>query len=97
MDIKNISNGLNSRVAENQNQAGKSNGQTNSISSNEVGDKVTISSSVKELEQQAKTSNVDNSARIEELKQAIQDGTYQVDAEKVASKLIETELLLAGS
>lgn len=97
MDIKNISNGLNSRVAENQNQAGKNNGQTNSISSNEVGDKVTISSSVKELEQQAKTSNVDNSARIEELKQAIQDGTYQVDAEKVASKLIETELLLAGS
>lgn len=97
MDIKSISNGLNSRVTENQNQTAKSGGQTNSVANKEVGDKVTISSSVKELEQQAKISSVDNSARIEKLKQAIQDGSYQVDAEKVASKLIETELLLAGS
>jgi negative regulator of flagellin synthesis FlgM len=97
MDIKNIAGGLNTRTIDNQSQTTKNNSPQGPSSTKNVADQVTISSSVKDLEQQAKTSSVDNSVRIEELKQAIKDGNYQVDAEKVATKLIETELLIAGS
>ena len=97
MDIKNITNGTGARVAESGSQTVKTANQNTASSAKGIEDKVTISSSIQELEQQAKASRPDNSARIEELKQKIKDGSYQVDAEKVASKLIETELLLTGS
>lgn len=46
-------------------------------------DEVQISSEAKEL-----LSQVQNSGRVEELKQAVQSGTYQVDSRKVAEKLL---------
>ncbi len=97
MDIKSISTGLNARTTDNnQPQVTKATGQ-NDTAAKAATDKVTISSSVQDLEQQAKTSSVDNSARIERLRHAIEDGSYKIDAEKVATKLIETELILAGA
>ncbi|HIE40555.1 MAG TPA: flagellar biosynthesis anti-sigma factor FlgM, partial [Thiomicrorhabdus sp.] len=36
-------------------------------------------------------------SRIAELKLAVQEGSYQVDAEKVANKLLQTEALFARS
>lgn len=61
-------------------------------------DKVTLTqvfSQVSNLEQKAQSVDIDNSARIAELKSAIQDGSYQVDAERVADKLMQTEALFA--
>ncbi len=97
MNIQNINNALGARTPDNSSQTAKTATQTNTSVAKNTEDKVTLSSSVKGLEQQAKASSIDNSVRIEELRQAIKDGSYQVDAEKVAVKLIETELLLAGS
>ena len=97
MNIQNVNNTLGAKTPDNSPQATKTNLQTTTHAAPNSEDKVTLSSSVKGLEQQAKVSSVDNSVRIEELKQAIKDGSYQVDSEKVAMKLIETELLLAGA
>lgn len=97
MDIKSVTTGLGSRVAENSSPTAKTTTQSNVSTAKNIEDKVTISSSIQELEQQAKASYPDNSVRIEELKQEIKNGSYQIDAEKVASKLIATELLLTGS
>ena len=61
-------------------------------------DKVTLTqafSQVSNLEQKARSVDIDNSVRIAELKSAIQDGSYQVDAERVADKLMQTEALFA--
>ncbi|MDX1795848.1 MAG: flagellar biosynthesis anti-sigma factor FlgM [Hydrogenovibrio sp.] len=100
MDIKSLTaNGLNNRVTDSSNNANRSQAGSNASASAKSADKVTLSSviDVNDLEQKAKTGGVDNSARIEALKQQIKDGTYQVDADKVASKLIETETLLSGA
>jgi len=99
MDIKSVTSGITNRVADNNSNTAKSNAQTNSdtTSVKNTGDTVTLSTSIKDLEQTAKSASVDNSARIAELKQAIKDGTYQVDAEKVASKLLATETLMVGT
>jgi len=102
MDIKNlnqnyVNNRSNESVKQSETGSGKSASST-SPSDAKVADKVTltdISSQIKSLEAKAQTANVDNTARIAELKQAIKDGTYQVDAEKVANKLIQTEALFA--
>ncbi len=96
MDIKNIASNLNIRAIENQPQTTKNN-ETLAGSAQSTGDKVTISSSVQNLEQQAKISVADNSVRIDEIKHVIKDGSYQVNAEKVATSLIANELLLAGA
>lgn len=101
MDIKNINQSLvSSRLNEsNTSSPNKSAGAQNAPSLNVSADKVTLtqtSTQVMNLEKKAAASEVDNSAKIEALKEAIKDGSYQVNAEKVASKLIETEVLMAG-
>ncbi len=63
-------------------------------------DKVTLTQAMTQmnnLEQTARSVSTDNSSRIAELKLAIQEGSYQVDAEKVANKLLQTEALFARS
>lgn len=98
MDIKSISqNALGSRVNDTPNSSAKS---TGSSVSGYTSDKVTLtdmSSQVQELEKKASTSNIDNSERIAQIKAAIADGSYQVDVNKVASKLIQTEVLFSNS
>lgn len=63
-------------------------------------DKVTLtnmSSQAKELEAKAADSKIDQSARIEAIKAAIKDGSYQINAQNIASKLIQTESMFAGA
>lgn len=101
MDIKNINQNLvNGRLNESGNGAPKNAGGQNVAQPNTNTDKVTltdVSTQMQTLEKQAAASPVDNSAKIEELKAAIQDGRYQVNAESVAHKLIQTETLFTGS
>jgi len=101
MDIKNINQSLvNNRLNDSANNSPKSNTSSATSNGSKETDKVTltdVSSQVSNLEKQAAASNIDNSARIAELRESIKDGTYQVDSEKVANKLIQTEVLLAGS
>ncbi len=97
MDIKTVSAGLSSRVTDNNSQQTKTNNQVSSPTAKGLSDKVTLSSSVKDLEQTAKSATVDNSARISELKESIKDNSYQVNAESVASKLLATETLIVGA
>lgn len=101
MDIKRLATGgVDSRLTDSpsSNTTGKASA-SNAKSASSSADTVTLSSlkDIKTLEQKAKTSSVDNSARIQELKQKIQDGTYRVNPDQVATKLIATELLTSGN
>lgn len=63
-------------------------------------DKVTLTQAttqINNLEQATRNINIDNNERIAELKNAIQDGAYQVNAERVADKLLQTESLFANA
>ncbi|PLA74925.1 flagellar biosynthesis anti-sigma factor FlgM [Hydrogenovibrio sp. SC-1] len=100
MDIKNLNSGLvNSRLNESSQTTAKNpNAANNSKASDTTTDQVTltsVSSQVKNLEEKAASSTVDNQEKINALKAAIQDGSYQVDAQSVANKLIQTEVLFA--
>ena len=71
---------------------------TSSASSNNSTDKVTLTnvlSQVRELETKSLDVNVDNSSRIAAIKAAIDEGSYQVDPQRIADKLIQTEALFA--
>lgn len=63
-------------------------------------DKVTltsISSQVKDLETKAADSKIDQTERLESIKAAIKDGSYHINTQNIAAKLIQTESLLAGA
>ncbi|GKT11099.1 MAG: negative regulator of flagellin synthesis FlgM [Thiomicrorhabdus sp.] len=100
MDIKNLNNSAitnrsnDSVKAPSKDVSEKTSEQT---SSNNL-DKVTLTqavSQVSSLEQKAHSVDIDNAARITELKSAIESGSYKVDAERVADKLIQTEALFS--
>lgn len=100
MDIKNFNSGvLQTRSTESVNSPGKESTENSSAPASQVNtDKVTLTQvfvQVSNLEQKALSVDIDNSARIAELKSAIQDGSYKVDAERVADKLMQTEALFA--
>lgn len=100
MDIKNLTTNIN---ASRNNDINKPPERSinEKVSGSQVADttdRVTLtdnSSQVRELEVKAQSMPVDNSVRIAELKSAIADGSYQVDAQKVADKLMQSETLLA--
>lgn len=100
MDIKNLAAGLNpSRPNEANKVADKPNTANSAGNQNiDANDKVTLtdnSAQVRDLEIKAQSVTVDNSQRIAELKAAIADGRYQVDANKVADKLMQSEVLFS--
>lgn len=100
MDIKNLTTSINaSRNNDINTLADKpSNEKVMGSQTTDTSDRVTLtdnSSQVRELEVKAQSMPVDNSARIAELKSAIANGSYQVDAQKVADKLMQSEALLA--
>jgi len=99
MDIKNINASLvNNRLNDSSQQAAKNPSSANLKTSDKSADQVTltsVSSQVKNLEEKAANSSIDNQGRIEALKAAIKDGSYQVNAQSVANKLIQTEVLFA--
>lgn len=102
MDIKNIQNNLaNARANDTyktQDKASTTQGSGSDSAEKPQTDRVTLTSmsaQLRELEKRATSANVSNESRISELKQAIADGTYKVDAAKIADKLIKTEMLFA--
>lgn len=99
MDIKNVNNNVvTNRSNESVKPSGKDATDTSAKDASVQADKVTLTqaiSQVSNLEQTARSVNTDNSARIAEIKSAIQDGSYKVDAESVADKLMQTEALFA--
>lgn len=100
MDIKNLQNNLSARANENLRVQDKINAklENNQEANKAPSDRVTLtsmSSQIRDLERQASSASMDNKARIAELKQSIAEGRYQVNAEKVADKLIQTELLFS--
>ncbi|WP_038071171.1 flagellar biosynthesis anti-sigma factor FlgM [Hydrogenovibrio kuenenii] len=100
MDIKRLAaGGLSGRLTETSSGNADKTATNNAKSAPKSADTVTLSTlkDIKALEQQAKSSSVDNSARIAELKQKIKDGTFRVNPDQVAAKLIETEVLLGNS
>ena len=101
MDIKNLnSNVLSGRAPEQvrtQERAGS--GATGQSADNVSTDKVTLTGTltqVRELEQKAESVNIDNSERVASLKAAIADGSYQVNAQNIAEKLMQSESFLAN-
>ena len=100
MDIKNLNNNLvGSRSHEQPKLADKtpSNGNVDN-GSKSPSDKVTLTSlsaQIRDIEKRAASAQSSNEARISELKRAIDDGSYKVDASRVADKLITTELMFA--
>jgi negative regulator of flagellin synthesis FlgM len=100
MDIKSLNQNVlsNNRLDSQSNAARQGTNNAQNTVSSTASDKVTltgVSAQVKELENKAQSSEVDNSERIAQLKAAIQEGRYQVDADQVASKLMETEYMLS--
>ncbi|NPA72379.1 MAG: flagellar biosynthesis anti-sigma factor FlgM [Gammaproteobacteria bacterium] len=99
MDIKNLNpNIASNRATEALKPSGKGASDSSVTTSSPGTDKVTLtqaSAQVSSLEKIARSVDVDNSARIAELKAAIADGSYQVDSERVADKLMQTEAMFA--
>ena len=97
MDIKNLTTGMNtSRNDINKSAEKPANVSPAANPGSDVKDRVTLtsdSSQVRDLEMKTQSLTIDNSTRIAELKAAIADGSYQVDANKVADKLMQTEIL----
>lgn len=106
MDIKsltsNISTGRGSEQvrAQEERNSGKAAPQTASQTGSQIpADKVTLTGALtqlRELEQKTEAVNIDNSARIADLKAAIADGSYQVNAQNIAESLMKSESLLAS-
>lgn len=99
MDIKKLATGgMDSRLTDPSSGKADKTTANNTKSTGKTADTVTLSSlkDISTLEQKAKSASVDNSARIAELKQKIQDGTYRVNPDQVATKLIQNEVLMAG-
>ncbi|MDX1353486.1 MAG: flagellar biosynthesis anti-sigma factor FlgM [Thiomicrorhabdus sp.] len=99
MDIKNLTtNVAASRNNDSVKQPIKELDQNSTQSTGMPTDKVTLTgvlSQVMDLEIQSKNVNIDNSDRVAALKAAVQDGSYQVNTQKIAEKLIQTEALFA--
>lgn len=102
MDIKNINSpavtGRNNDPAKTANAdvASKTPAATSEFDKNV--DKVTLTdaqSQLRALEQKAMNVHSENSDRIAQLREAINNGSYQIDAEKVADKLMQTEAMFA--
>jgi len=98
MDIKNLTTGAPATRANDAVKVPTRDVDSGKQASSPTSDRVTLTdalSQVRELESISQDVNIDNSARIASLKAAIQDGSYQVDAQRIADKLIQTEALFA--
>ncbi|WP_373018287.1 flagellar biosynthesis anti-sigma factor FlgM [Thiomicrorhabdus sp.] len=102
MDIKNLNTSISSGRGTEQLKSQEKSGSTVNQgldNANISGDKVTLTdmlTQVRELETKASGVEVDNSDRIATLKAAIQDGSYQVNPQKIAEKLMQSEALFAN-
>jgi negative regulator of flagellin synthesis FlgM len=70
------------------------NAATAAASTAQTGDQVTLTNSARSLqkiEEAVAKAPVVNSAKVASVKQAVQSGTYQIDAGRVANKLLQFE------
>lgn len=100
MDIKNLTNSVGAGRANDPVKAQERNAGQANPSAKPAGndDRVTLTdvlSQARDLEVKSQDVKVDNSERVAALKAAIQDGTYQVNAQRVAEKLVQTEVLFS--
>lgn len=98
MDIKNLTNSVLPSRSNDQVKAPTKELNEHTNTANNSVDKVTLTdflSQTRELEAKSQDVQVDNSARIAAIKSAINDGTYQIDSQKIAEKLMQTEVLFA--
>lgn len=102
MDIKNLNTNVTSGRAPEQLKTQEKMGGANDSTAKTtdgVADRVTLTgmlTQVRDLEQKADKVDIDNSDRIASLKASIADGSYQVNAQKVAEKLIQSDTLLSS-
>lgn len=101
MDIKNLNLNVASGRTDPVRTQEKAGAQTNNsdVATYAADDKVTLTGmlgQVRELEQKAEKVNVDNSDRLAALKAAIQDGSYNINPERIAEKLIQSEVLFSN-
>ncbi|MBD3755848.1 MAG: flagellar biosynthesis anti-sigma factor FlgM [Gammaproteobacteria bacterium] len=101
MDIKNLNLNVPSGRAESLKAQDKTGAQNNgsTVTNGPADDKVTLTGmlvQVRELEQKAEKVNVDNGDRIAALKASIQDGSYRINPERIAEKLIQSEVLFSN-
>lgn len=100
MDIKNLTNNIgagraNDAVKQHE-KDGNQNPSNTAASANT--DRVTLTdalSQVRLLETKSKEVTIDNSERIAAIKEAIQQGSFPIDAQRIADKLIQTEALFS--
>lgn len=102
MDIKQVNNSVfNGRTNDTALKNGKdvnSDGASSSKNIDGSADRVTLTqnfSQITELEQKAKSAPADNAERIAAIKAAIADGSYQVNSQRVAEKLLQSEQFLS--
>lgn len=101
MDIKNLNTNVTAGRAPEQVRGQERNGKqdANPAADNAPADKVTLTGTltqVRDLEQKTANVNIDNSERIANLKAAIADGSYQVNAQNIAEKFMQSESLLSN-
>lgn len=65
-------------------------GSTSAPAQNPV-DKVSLSDTLSQLEQSLSEVPVVDAAKVESIKQAIEDGSYQIDSQELARKMIDFE------
>jgi negative regulator of flagellin synthesis FlgM len=70
-----------------QNQLNRNKTNSSKPSSNK--DTVTISSKGLEISKALKSDQMDRQSKIQQLKQQISDGTYQVDSQQIAEKMLD--------
>ncbi len=100
MDIKQINNALTPRQTDNLRRSDSTRsemaGRGEAVSTGQERVSInSLSAQATSLQEKAMQSEPDNRAKIERLKQAISDGTYEVDTQSVAKKLMQTEALFS--
>jgi negative regulator of flagellin synthesis FlgM len=72
----------------------QSNSSATSASTSQTGDHVTLTDSARsmqKIEEAVARTPVVNAAKVDSIKQAVQNGTYQIDSGRVAGKMLQFE------
>src|SRR6185437_3989057 len=90
MKIDNSINPATSPISESPARAGKAGQKADGVGSANTGDSVQLSTQFQHIEKNLASSEVFDAARVNEIKQAIQEGRFVVNPDKVADGLLDT-------